>query len=73
VIVLAAVFCLIVLLLAGGLLLLEGAVRLLPWVLAAVGWALEIASWLASAAIAAARAPSTGVALGRDAVRLIKA
>ena len=55
-IVLAAVFCLIVLLLAGGLLLLEGAVRLLPWVLAAVGWALEILLWLASAAIAAARA-----------------
>jgi hypothetical protein len=56
VIVLAAAFCLIVLLLAGGLLLLEGAVRLLPWVLAAAGWALEITSWLASAAIAAARA-----------------
>lgn len=55
-IVIAAVFCLMVLLLAGGVCLLELALRLLAWVLAALGWALEITLWLTSAAIAASRA-----------------
>jgi hypothetical protein len=55
-IVTVAVFCLIVLGLAGALLLLELALRLLPYVLATLGWALEILLWLASAAIAARRA-----------------
>jgi hypothetical protein len=54
-IVIAAVFCLMIALLAGGLLLLECALRLLPWGLGAVALALEAVLRLASAAISASR------------------
>jgi hypothetical protein len=49
----AAVFCLIVALLAGGLFLLELAVRLLPHILPAVGRAVATVLWLTWAGIAA--------------------
>lgn len=54
-IVITAVFCLLVAVLAGGLLLLELALRLVPWLLAIVAWTLEILVWLGSAAIALPR------------------
>ena len=55
-IVIAAVFCLLIALLAGGLLLLEVVFRLLPWGLAIVAWTLEILVALGSAAVAVSRA-----------------